>query len=242
MFVVTSWKAQLFPINRTFYKQRNWKIPCRTNRQYRKLVLFQKNENAQSRPRYLHELPLVPIDEIDKKGFRWNHVGCYALYNAEHQLCYVGYTKNIQRKVAFHAKLQPTRCKFFKAFIVDKPNVSAVELERVLDAWLLEYGSIPIGNSTERHLWEGKKVTMNNARVHVAEQENRKRTTSSRVNDFFEGKDPFALRSKFSIPNKIDREDYLQTWIPLATVVGLSVLLWLMSLVTTSLQPDTLGL
>jgi uncharacterized protein (DUF983 family) len=44
------------------------------------------------------------------------------------------------------------------------------------------------------------------------------------------------------VTKNVEYDDYLQTWIPVATVVGLSVLLWLMSLVTTSLQPDTLGL
>jgi len=69
---------------------------------------------------------------------------------------------------------------------------------------------------------------------------NRKTTTTFRVNDFFDGKDSFSLGSK--VTKNVEYDDYLQTWIPVATVVGLSVLLWLMSLVTTSLQPDTLGL
>jgi len=92
-------------------------------------------------------------------NLRKNRIGCYALYNGDQALCYVGYTKNLQRKIAFHAKLQPDNCKFFKAFVVENPKVSAAYLEKILDAWLLEYGSVPPGNSTQRHLWEGRKVT-----------------------------------------------------------------------------------
>ncbi|EME31525.1 hypothetical protein Gasu2_44250 [Galdieria sulphuraria] len=195
--------------------------------------------NHKSRPRYLQELPMIPIDEIYAKSFRWNRTGCYALYNDDHLLCYVGYTKNLQKKIAFHAKLQPNQCKFFKAYVVDNPKVSASFLEKILDSWLLEYGSVPPGNSSERHLWEGKRERRGTVEEKV-QSTRADSTTSSRVNDFFDGKDPFALRSKFS--KNMEREDYLQTWIPLATVVGLSVLLWLMGLVTTSLQPDTLGL
>jgi len=117
------------------------------------------NSENKTRPRYLQELPLIPIDEIYSKSFRWNRIGCYALYNGDQALCYVGYTKNLQRKIAFHAKLQPDNCKFFKAFVVENPKVSAAYLEKILDAWLLEYGSVPPGNSTQRHLWEGRKVT-----------------------------------------------------------------------------------
>ncbi|EME31526.1 hypothetical protein Gasu_12010 isoform 1 [Galdieria sulphuraria] len=113
--------------------------------------------NHKSRPRYLQELPMIPIDEIYAKSFRWNRTGCYALYNDDHLLCYVGYTKNLQKKIAFHAKLQPNQCKFFKAYVVDNPKVSASFLEKILDSWLLEYGSVPPGNSSERHLWEGKR-------------------------------------------------------------------------------------
>ncbi|GJQ09669.1 hypothetical protein GpartN1_g1460.t1 [Galdieria partita] len=219
----------------------NGKFAWISNRRYqRSLSILTMGTESKSRPRYLQELPLIPVDEIYSKSFRWNRTGCYALFNDDHLLCYVGYTKNLQKKIAFHAKLQPNNCKFFKAYVVDSPKVSASFLEKVLDSWLLEYGSVPPGNSTERHLWEGKWERRSSVEEKV--QSTVGSATSSRVNDFFDGKDPFALRSKFSSSKSLDREDYIQTWIPLATVVGLSVLLWLMSLVTTSLQPDTLGL
>jgi predicted GIY-YIG superfamily endonuclease len=153
------------------------------------------NSENKTRPRYLQELPLIPIDEIYSKSFRWNRIGCYALYNGDQALCYVGYTKNLQRKIAFHAKLQPDNCKFFKAFVVENPKVSAAYLEKILDAWLLEYGSVPPGNSTQRHLWEGRKPRQEVGQDNNNNNNNRKTTTTFRVNDFFDGKDSFSLGS-----------------------------------------------
>lgn len=80
--------------------------------------------------------------------------GAYAIRNETGQLCYIGYTKNLSAKLAFHEHLVPDECHAFQLYVPPTQLVSPEMLENVLEYWVRENGGVPRGNATDRQIWE----------------------------------------------------------------------------------------
>lgn len=82
--------------------------------------------------------------------------GAYAISDPADRVMYMGYSKNIAAKLAFHERLQPQSCASFRVYIplVPPELMSPDLLENVLEYWVRENGELPRGNTVDRALWE----------------------------------------------------------------------------------------
>lgn len=82
--------------------------------------------------------------------------GAYAISDTSGNIMYMGYSKNIAAKLAFHARLQPQSCASFRFYAPPVPPelMSPDMLENVLEYWVQEVGGLPKGNTVDRALWE----------------------------------------------------------------------------------------
>lgn len=78
-------------------------------------------------------------------------VGIYAIFNAENNLQFVGYSRNVATSLRQHLVRQPNACHGFKVQTIDRP--SRTLLEQMRQAWIAENGSVPPGNSSEAEVW-----------------------------------------------------------------------------------------
>lgn len=78
-------------------------------------------------------------------------VGIYAIYDADHVLQYVGYSRDVFLSLKQHLVRQPQACYWVKAKLVERPNRTL--LEGIRTAWLEETGTIPPGNGAEADAW-----------------------------------------------------------------------------------------
>lgn len=61
-------------------------------------------------------------------------IGIYAIFDAEKQLQYVGYSRNVGLSLRQHLVRQPRRCVWLKVSVCDRPNRKLLEETRT--AWL----------------------------------------------------------------------------------------------------------
>lgn len=95
-------------------------------------------------------LPFINLDgEISPEYAQ--KIGIYAIYDENQTLCYVGYSRDIQKSLQQHLIRRPQQCHWLKIFTCDRP--SRTLLEEIRTAWLAENASTPIGNATEETLW-----------------------------------------------------------------------------------------
>lgn len=82
--------------------------------------------------------------------------GAYAISDPADNIVYMGYTKNIAVKLAFHERLQPQSCASFRVYVPPVPPelMSPDMLENVLEYWVRENGELPRGNTVDKALWE----------------------------------------------------------------------------------------
>lgn len=99
----------------------------------------------------LAELPMMVLDAAPEIP------GAYAVRDAEGTLCYIGYSKNILKKLRFHLDaVGPERAACCQIYAPRSDKISADLLEAVLEYWVRENGGVvPSGNMTERGMWEG---------------------------------------------------------------------------------------
>lgn len=79
-------------------------------------------------------------------------IGAYAIFSEDHGLQYVGYSRNILLSLKQHLVRRPQHCYWLKAQVIDRP--SRTVLEAMCNGWIAENGSSPLGNTSERSLWE----------------------------------------------------------------------------------------
>lgn len=91
---------------------------------------------------------------IDETPFQSG--GAYAISDPKGQVVYMGYSRNVAAKLAFHARLQPQSCSSFRMYVPPVPPelISPDMLENVLEYWVREIGDVPRGNTVDRALWE----------------------------------------------------------------------------------------
>ncbi|MBO9997637.1 MAG: GIY-YIG nuclease family protein [Cyanobacteria bacterium SID2] len=102
----------------------------------------------------LSDLPLHPyldenglVADRDVKG----QVGVYAIFNDDRVLQYIGYSRNIALSLRQHLVRRPQQCHGFKVQTIDRP--SRTILETIRQAWIVENGSTPPGNSDDESSW-----------------------------------------------------------------------------------------
>lgn len=78
-------------------------------------------------------------------------VGVYAIFDAEKNLHFIGYSRDVALSLKQHLVRQPNRCYWVKVHLMERPNRTA--LEAIREAWIAEYGTVPAGNSTDESLW-----------------------------------------------------------------------------------------
>ncbi|HEY9656916.1 MAG TPA: GIY-YIG nuclease family protein [Allocoleopsis sp.] len=93
------------------------------------------------------------LDEAGQVPDRYNSkVGVYAIFNQNHQLQYVGYSRDVGTSLKQHLVRQPDQCYWVKVETIDRP--SRTMLEEIRTAWISENGTVPPGNDQEQTLWE----------------------------------------------------------------------------------------
>jgi hypothetical protein len=101
----------------------------------------------------LTQLSAIPY--LDETGclpqFLDGKIGVYAIFDAEQQLQYVGYSRNIYLSLKQHLVRKPQSCYVLKAKTIDRP--SRTILEEIKATWIAENGSIPAGNAAEENQW-----------------------------------------------------------------------------------------
>ncbi|MGP1373353.1 MAG: GIY-YIG nuclease family protein [Almyronema sp.] len=88
-------------------------------------------------------------------------VGIYAIFDSDHRLQYVGYSRDVALSLKQHLMRQPLACYWLKVKTIDRPNRTI--LESIRDAWIAENGQTPVGNDADADRWNqpvDAKLTM----------------------------------------------------------------------------------
>jgi hypothetical protein len=91
-------------------------------------------------------------------------VGIYAIFDTDHHLQYVGYSRDVYLSLKQHLVRQPDNCHWVKVQTVSRPSRTA--LEEMRNAWIAENGSTPVGNGERSLDWNqpiDAKLTMTEA-------------------------------------------------------------------------------
>ncbi|MDJ0703892.1 MAG: GIY-YIG nuclease family protein [Leptolyngbyaceae cyanobacterium MO_188.B28] len=78
-------------------------------------------------------------------------VGIYAIFDQDHKLSYVGYSRDVYLSLKQHLVRQPQACHWIKVKTIDRP--SRTLLQGIRDAWIEENGSVPSGNEAQADAW-----------------------------------------------------------------------------------------
>lgn len=78
-------------------------------------------------------------------------LGIYAIFDADRQLQYIGYSRDVGLSLKQHLVRCPQQCHWLKFQAVDR--LSRTALEEIRSAWLAEQPQLPPGNDTEAALW-----------------------------------------------------------------------------------------
>ena len=83
-------------------------------------------------------------------------LGVYAVYDSDHNIQYIGYSRNIVLALKKHRKaLGDDVCAFVRVMVfMNKAMTSRENLEREALDWMEHEGTLPPGNGAERELWE----------------------------------------------------------------------------------------
>ncbi len=78
-------------------------------------------------------------------------VGVYAIFGEDQTLQYIGYSRDVFLSLKQHLVRQPQKCYGLKVQTVDRP--SRTMLEEIRNAWIIENGTTPPGNSADEPFW-----------------------------------------------------------------------------------------
>ena len=78
-------------------------------------------------------------------------IGVYAIFDRDHQLQFVGYSRDIYLSLKQHLIRKPQACYWLKIQTIDRPSRSI--LEEIKQAWIRENETIPLGNRAESAIW-----------------------------------------------------------------------------------------
>ncbi|MBD2665031.1 hypothetical protein B6N60_03028 [Richelia sinica FACHB-800] len=93
---------------------------------------------------YINEQGELPEQFMEK-------IGVYAIFDQNQTLQFVGYSRDVYLSLKQHLTRQPQLCYGVKVQTIDRPNRTL--LEGIENAWIVENGSLPLGNGENKHLW-----------------------------------------------------------------------------------------
>jgi hypothetical protein len=99
----------------------------------------------------LEWVPFIDADGQLPQRFA-GQIGVYAIYTAESELAYIGYSRDVALSLKQHLVRQPQVCMGVKVHTVERPNRTL--LETIKAAWIAEHDAVPIGNSESQTQWE----------------------------------------------------------------------------------------
>ena len=78
-------------------------------------------------------------------------IGVYAIFDQEKSLQFVGYSRDVFLSLRQHLVRQPEYCYWVKVETIERPSRKI--LEEIEQAWILENGSVPVGNGENKDKW-----------------------------------------------------------------------------------------
>ena len=78
-------------------------------------------------------------------------IGVYAIFDADKNLQFIGYSRDIYLSLKQHLIRQPQQCYWLKLTTISRP--SRTILEEIRQQWITEADKIPAGNGEERASW-----------------------------------------------------------------------------------------
>ncbi|MFB2936503.1 GIY-YIG nuclease family protein [Aerosakkonemataceae cyanobacterium BLCC-F154] len=93
---------------------------------------------------YLDENGKLPSEFSSK-------IGVYAIFDRAKTLQFVGYSRDVYLSLKQHLVRQPQSCYWLKLQTIEKPNRTI--LENMMNNWIAENGTIPVGNDTDKTKW-----------------------------------------------------------------------------------------
>ena len=101
----------------------------------------------------LNHLEFVPyINDAGQLPMQFSgKVGIYAIFDQQHTLQFVGYSRNVLLSLKQHLIRCPAQCHWVKVTTIDRPSRSL--LEDIQQAWLTENGATPVGNGEMKETW-----------------------------------------------------------------------------------------
>ena len=78
-------------------------------------------------------------------------IGVYAIFDQEKSLQFVGYSRDVFLSLRQHLVRQPEYCYWVKVETIERPSRKV--LEEIEQAWILENGSVPLGDEENKEKW-----------------------------------------------------------------------------------------
>ena len=78
-------------------------------------------------------------------------IGVYAIFDQEKSLQFVGYSRDVFLSLRQHLVRQPEYCYWVKIETIERPSRKV--LEEIEQAWILENGSVPLGDEENKEKW-----------------------------------------------------------------------------------------
>jgi hypothetical protein len=78
-------------------------------------------------------------------------IGVYAIFDQDKTMQFVGYSRDVYLSCKQHLVRQPEKCYWLKVKTIERPNRSI--LEKIENAWIVENGSLPLGNGENKEKW-----------------------------------------------------------------------------------------
>jgi hypothetical protein len=78
-------------------------------------------------------------------------IGVYGIFDREKTLQFVGYSRDVFLSLRQHLVRQPEFCYWVKVETIERPSRKI--LEEIEQAWIVENGSLPIGNAENKEKW-----------------------------------------------------------------------------------------
>ncbi len=95
------------------------------------------------------------VTYIDKNGELPAHfqgkIGAYAIFDKDKILQFVSYSRDVYLSCKQHLVRQPEKCYWLKVHTIERPNRTI--LEKIENAWIVENGSVPLGNGENKEKW-----------------------------------------------------------------------------------------
>ncbi len=79
-------------------------------------------------------------------------IGVYAIFNADGEVQYIGYSRDVRLSLQQHLVRCPHSCMSYAVVSIERPD--RPWLQAVQDQWIAEVGAIPVGNGQEKARWE----------------------------------------------------------------------------------------